>query len=77
VRSRSHPGCRATGAGWRQAVKACREFYDNGVLYQSSAEHERMSRAVFGNCEWPMEFYIAHAHGAFAGLCRKLPMRRF
>jgi len=42
-----------------------------------SAEHARLSRAVFGNCEWPMEFYIAHAHGAFAGLCRKLPLRRF
>src|SRR5262249_48932967 len=39
-----------------------------------SAEHARLSRAVFGNCEWPMEFYIAHAHGAFAGLCRKLPL---
>jgi SAM-dependent methyltransferase len=61
---------------WREAVKACRDFYDNGVFYLSTREHERLSRAVFGNCEWPMTFYIAHGHGGFARLCRKLPMRR-
>ena len=55
----------------------CRAFYDHHVFYLSSAQHTRLSRAVFGNCEWPMESYIAHAHGAFAGLCRKLPLRRF
>jgi SAM-dependent methyltransferase len=60
---------------WREAVKACRDFYDNGVFYLSTREHERLSRAVFGNCEWPMAFYITHGHGGFARLCRKLPMR--
>jgi SAM-dependent methyltransferase len=60
----------------REAVQACRDFYDNGVFYLSTRDHERLSRAVFGNCEWPMTFYISHAHGRFAQLCRKLPMRR-
>ena len=60
---------------WREAVQACRDFYDNGVFYLSTREHERLSRAVFGNCEWPMAFYIAHGHGGFARLCRKLPLR--
>jgi SAM-dependent methyltransferase len=64
------------GEGWRHVVAQCRAFYDHHVFYLSSAEHERLSRAVFGNCEWPMEFYIAHAHGAFAGLCRRLPLRK-
>ncbi|MGA7489035.1 MAG: class I SAM-dependent methyltransferase [Xanthobacteraceae bacterium] len=59
----------------RDAVKACRDFYDNGVFYLSSRQHERLSRAVFGNCEWPMTFYITHGHGGFARLCRRLPMR--
>jgi SAM-dependent methyltransferase len=63
--------------GWREAVQACRDFYDNGVFYLSTREHERLSRAVFGNCEWPMTFYITHGHGGFARLCRKLPMRAF
>jgi len=63
-------------AGWRYTVKACRDFFDNGVIYLTSRQHERLSRQVFGNCEWPMEFYIEHGHGAFATLCRKLPMRR-
>jgi SAM-dependent methyltransferase len=58
---------------WREAVSACREFYDNRVFYLSSREHERLSRAVFGNCEWPMTFYLTHAHGcspASAASCR-------
>jgi SAM-dependent methyltransferase len=62
---------------WREAVQACRDFYDNGVFYLSTREHERLSRAVFGNCEWPMAFYITHGHGGFARLCRRLPMRGF
>jgi hypothetical protein len=70
----AHPDHRRVG--WRHAVKACREFYENGVCYFSAGEHERMSRIVFGNCEWPMEFYITHALGAYAAICRKLPMRR-
>jgi SAM-dependent methyltransferase len=61
---------------WREAVKACRDFYDNGVFYLSTRQHERLSRAVFGNCEWPMTFYITHGYGRFARLCRKLPMRK-
>jgi SAM-dependent methyltransferase len=64
------------GLRWREAVKACRDFYDNGVFYLSTGEHERLSRAVFGNCEWPMTFYITHAHGGFAQVCRKLPLRK-
>jgi hypothetical protein len=67
---------RAQALGVAHAVVACRQFFDNGVFYLSSREHERLSRAVFGNCEWPMDFYIAHGHGAFAGICRRLPMRR-
>ena len=62
-------------AGWRHAVRACREFLDNEVFYLGTAEHERLSRMVFGNCEWPMEYYISYSHGAFAAMCRKLPMR--
>jgi SAM-dependent methyltransferase len=62
--------------GWRDAAKACRDFYDNGVFYLSTRQHERLSRAVFGNCEWPMTFYIAHGHGGVARLCRRLPFKR-
>ena len=71
----SHPEHKALR--WRERVKACRDFYDNGVIYLSTRRHERLSQAVFGNCEWPMTFYITHAHGAFARLCRKLPLRKF
>jgi SAM-dependent methyltransferase len=62
--------------GRREAVKIFRQFLDNQVFYLSTREHERLSRTVFGNCEWPMAFYIAHAHGGFARVCRRLPMRK-
>ena len=61
---------------WREAVKACRDFYDNGVFYLSTRQHGLLSRAVFGNCEWPMTFYITHGYGGFARVCRKLPLRK-
>jgi SAM-dependent methyltransferase len=64
------------GLRWREAVKACRDFYDNGVFDLSMRGHERLSRAVFGNCEWPMTFYITHAHGGFARVFRRLPLRK-
>ena len=62
--------------GWRDTVKSYRDYYDTGVYYLSTREHERWSRLVFGNCEWPMEFYITHAEGGFARLCRKFPFRK-
>ena len=69
-----HPAHRRRG--WREAVRMCRQFLDNQVFYLSTREHERLARAVFGNCEWPMAFYIANAHGGFARVCRSLPMRK-
>jgi SAM-dependent methyltransferase len=65
-----------SGLSWRAIVKVWRDYYDNYVFYLSTQEHERLSRSVFGNCEWPMTFYIMHAHGGFAGFCRMLPMRK-
>jgi SAM-dependent methyltransferase len=62
--------------GWRETTNAYREFQANAVFYLTTRQHERLSRMVFGNCEWPMDFYITHAHGRFAQLCRRLPFRK-
>jgi SAM-dependent methyltransferase len=69
-----HPDHRREG--WRKTVEECRDFYDNRVIYLSSRQHERLAHTVFGNYEWPMEFYIVNGHGTFANVCRRLPMRR-
>src|SRR5712691_3060774 len=69
-RSRHHKGL-----GWRETTEAYREFQASAVFYLTTRQHERLSRKVFGNCEWPMDFYILHAQGRFAQLCRKLPFR--
>jgi SAM-dependent methyltransferase len=69
-----HPDHKALS--WRETVHAYRDFYDNGVFYLSTREHERLSRSVFGNCEWPMTFYLKHGCGGFARLCRRLPLQK-
>ena len=63
------------GWGWRETVATYRNYYDTSVIYLSTREHERHALNVFGNCEWPGAFYITHAQGRFAQLCRKLPIR--
>ncbi|MGH6891762.1 MAG: class I SAM-dependent methyltransferase [Dongiaceae bacterium] len=62
------------GRGWREAARMSENYYRTGLFYMSSGDHRRLSRAVFGNCDWPMEFYIAHAQGGMARLCRSLPL---
>jgi SAM-dependent methyltransferase len=70
-RSRYH-----RGLGWRETTEAYRKFQESSVFYLSARQHERLSRSVFESYEWPMEFYITHAQGGFARLCRKLPLRK-
>jgi hypothetical protein len=65
------------GMTWRETTQAYRQYYDTGLFYLSTAQYEKLSRSVFGNCEWPMEFYIKHAEGGVARICRKLPFQRF
>lgn len=62
---------------WRETAEANINYYGSSVIYLSTGEHSAISRRVFGNCEWPMEYYVTHASGRFARLCRRLPFRRF
>lgn len=64
------------GMTWREATRSYRKYYDTGLFYMTTAQYQMHSRRVFGNYEWPMEFYIAHAHGGLARLFRKLPFRK-
>jgi SAM-dependent methyltransferase len=65
------------GMTWRETTQAYRQYYDTGLFYLTTAQYEKLSRSIFGNCEWPMEFYIKHAEGGVARICRKLPFQRF
>jgi SAM-dependent methyltransferase len=65
------------GMNWQETTQAYRQYYDTGLFYLTTAQYEKLSRAVFGNCEWPMEFYIKHADGGVARICRRLPLQRF
>jgi SAM-dependent methyltransferase len=63
------------GMSWREVVKANRAYCAEGLSYVPTSRYRRMSLGVFGNCEWPMKFYIENAEGGFASLSRKLPFK--
>lgn len=65
------------GLSWRETARRNLEYYRNSLIYLSTGEHAAISRRVFGNCEWPMEYYVRHAPGRFARLCRGLPFPKF
>lgn len=65
------------GMTWRETTQAYRNYYDTGLFYLTTSQYNDLSNKFFGNYEWPMSFYIDHAEGGFASLCRKLPFRNF
>lgn len=56
---------------WADNLRYCRDH----LSYWSSARYRRLSHAIFGNCRWPMAFYLAHAVGGYPRLARRLPGR--
>jgi SAM-dependent methyltransferase len=65
------------GLFWRETADVNHKYYGNSVIYLSTSQHAAISERVFGNCEWPMEYYVMHAPGRFAQLCRRLPFPKF
>lgn len=59
----------------KDVIIANEQYLAAGVSYLSTSEYERLSRAVFGNVTWPMCFYIEHAPGNVAAICRHLPFK--
>jgi SAM-dependent methyltransferase len=71
VRNEFQGGLSASEVVLRNA-RYCR----NGLSYWSTRRYARLANAVFGNCEWPMDFYIEHADGGMARLARRALGRR-
>ena len=62
-----------TGVHWRTAVEQNMQSMKTDMTYWSSAAYERLLNEVFGNCEWPMRYFLDHAHGGYARLFRHIP----
>jgi len=52
-------------------------FCRDNICYLSHGEHHKLSMEVFGNCEYPMNYFLSTAYGGVAELYRKLPLKRF
>lgn len=62
---------------WREVLELNAVYCRDGICYWPNARYHELSERIFGNCSWPMEFYILHTTGGFARLCRLLPFRGF
>ena len=60
---------------WREVLEANHTFAAEGLSYWTTGRYEQLAREVFGNVEWPMRFYIEHAHGGVAKTLRRLPLK--
>lgn len=63
---------------WRTVYESNRKYCKDGLSYWSSRQYHKLSLMIFGNCSWPMEFYICNNNtGGYAGFFRKLPFKKF
>lgn len=61
------------GLEWPEVVALNDAYIRDGLCYRSTRFLDRASRRVFGDCAWPMRFYIEHSPGGMAQLGRRLP----
>jgi hypothetical protein len=63
------------GLPWRAVVAANERFCREELSYWTTRQYRELSLKVFGQCHWPMAFYLTHAPGGFARLSRRLPLK--
>jgi SAM-dependent methyltransferase len=60
---------------WRRVTALNERYCENGLCYRTQSFYRDVSMEVFGNCEWPMHYYLQRADGGVAALYRKLPFK--
>jgi SAM-dependent methyltransferase len=58
---------------WRAVAAANHRYCRNELSYWTTRQYRDLSSRVFGNCQWPMQFYLDNAPGRFARLFKQLP----
>lgn len=64
------------GMDWRSVVRQNERYCATGLCYQPQSFYRKVSLEVFGNCDWPMDFYLSRADGGVGKLYRSLPLKR-
>ena len=54
-----------------EVVKSNVDYCAGSLNYLPHHRHVVMSEEVFGNCEYPMHFFLQHTYGGAAGIYRK------
>lgn len=65
------------GKDWRTVSALNEQFCAKGLCYYTKTFYRNLSMDVFGNCEWPMPYFLAKTDGGFAALHRRLPLKGF
>ncbi len=61
---------------WRQTVDANMQFCNTGLHYMPHSFYAALSKEVFGNCDWPMGYFLSKGgHGFMHKLHSALPTK--
>lgn len=63
------------GKNWKEVYEINAKYVKNHLCYRSSNYYKKLSIDIFGNCSWPMVFYINNAVGGFSNFFKKLPFK--
>jgi SAM-dependent methyltransferase len=61
------------GKDWQATTAANVEFCKREIHYLTHSEHCKLSMKIFGNCEYPMEYFLSHTYGGSAELYHRIP----
>jgi SAM-dependent methyltransferase len=64
------------GMNWRAVAANNIAYSASGLSYWSTPSIERLANEVFGNCVWPMRFYLENAGGRYARWVGRLPVQK-
>ena len=63
------------GSPWKAVAETNLRYCDEGLSYWTTRQYRELSLETFGNCRWPMRFYVDHAPGGFSRVFRRLPFK--
>jgi SAM-dependent methyltransferase len=63
------------GKSWRDVSLANQRFYRDGICFRTNGFHERLSLEIFGNCRFPMDYFISRSGGRLSRIARWLPFK--
>ena len=63
------------GLNWRQVTEANWRYCKTKLCYPPQSFFRVVLMEVFGNCDWPMHYFLSKAGGGMVSLYRRLPLK--